>query len=88
MAKGRKTSILFAGVAGLAAGLAIGLLLAPERGSKTRKKLRKKLREVSDNFQEEFADEIEKVKAALNLEEEEPTRAPGNVGKKSSKQRK
>ncbi len=82
MAKGSKTSILFAGLAGLAAGIAVGLLLAPERGSKTRKKLKKKLREVSGNFQEEFSDEIEKVRTALHLEEETPKRV---VKKKSPK---
>jgi len=63
--------MLFAGILGLAAGVAIGLLLAPESGSKTRKKLKKKLREVSDKFQDEYSEEIDNLKTALHLDDEE-----------------
>lgn len=63
---------------GLAAGVAIGMLLAPASGSKTRKKLKKRLREVSANFQKEFSDELEKLKTALHLDDEEEPRKSTN----------
>lgn len=71
MAKGRTRTILFVGLAGVAAGVAIGLLLAPESGTKTRKKLKKRLREVADNFQDEFSDQLDNLKKTLHLDEEE-----------------
>lgn len=85
MAKGNKTKIILAGLAGLVAGAALGLLLAPEKGSKTRKKLKKKLQEVSGRFQDEFSDEIQNLKTALHLDTEELQEHPEK--KKSTKPR-
>lgn len=77
MAKSSSGKLFIAGLAGVAAGIAIGFLLAPESGSSTRKKIKKRLRKVSENFQERFSDEIDKLKSALHREvDDEPVKNP------------
>jgi gas vesicle protein len=82
MAKSNSFKILFLG---LAVGVGIGLLLAPEKGSKTRKKLKERFRKASEDFQQEFSDEIDKIKTVLHISEDEEPVKP--VRKKSPKQK-
>ena len=70
MAKSYSSAFL-AGLAGFAAGVAVGILFAPDKGTTTRKKLKENFNDLADQLHEEFAEEIDDIKSALNLEKEE-----------------
>jgi len=70
MAKSYSGAIL-AGLAGFAAGVAVGILFAPDKGTETRKKLKENFNDLADELHEEFSEEIEEIKAALEGEKEE-----------------
>ena len=89
MAKSYSSAFL-AGLAGFAAGVAVGILFAPDKGTTTRKKLKENFNDLADQLHEEFAEEIDDIKSALNLEkvEEADKKPPPKKGRPKTRKTK